>query len=77
MINREIGELKDVTVHTEVTCYRALTADILYLESRLMELEKQWGEITTKKLGCIRRLEMANVLARVEAVCMNILDIEG
>jgi hypothetical protein len=33
-----------------------------YLESRLMELERQWGKTSSKKLGCIHRLEMANVL---------------
>jgi hypothetical protein len=45
--------------------YCALTADLAYLESRLMELEKQWGETSSKKLGCIRCLEMANILARL------------
>jgi phage shock protein A len=77
MIDREVRELNDVTVHAEVTRYRSLTADVAYLESHLMELERQWGEITTKKLGCIRRLEMANVLARLEEMHASILDVEG
>jgi hypothetical protein len=64
-------------VHAEVTCYCSLTADLVYLEGRLMELEKQWGEMSSKKLGCIHRLEMANILARLVIQCGDILDIEG
>ena len=77
MIDREIAELHDVTVRAEVVRYRSLTADLVYLEGRLMELERQWGEMSSKKLGCIRRLEMANVLARLETQRGNILDVEG
>jgi hypothetical protein len=77
MIDREIAELHDVMVRAEVVRYRSLTADLVYLEGRLMELEKQWGEMSSKKLGCIRRLEMANVLACLETQRGNILDVEG
>jgi hypothetical protein len=77
MIDREIAELHDVTVRAEVTRYRALTADLAYLESRLMELERQWGETSSKKLGCICRLEMANVLVRLEVQRGAILNVEG
>jgi hypothetical protein len=77
MIDREVAELHDVTVRAEVTCYRVLTADLVYLESCLMELEKQWGKMSSKKLGCIRCLEMANILARLVTQCGDILDVEG
>jgi hypothetical protein len=77
MIDREVAELHDVTVHTEVTRYRALTADLAYLEGHLMELEKQWGKASSKKLGCIHCLEMANVLAHLEVQRGAILDVEG
>jgi hypothetical protein len=77
MIDREIAELHDVTVCAEVVHYRSLAADLVYLEGCLMELEKQWGEMSSKKLGCIRRLEMANMLARLETQHGNILDVEG
>jgi hypothetical protein len=77
MIDREIVELHDVMVRAEVTRYRALTADLVYLESRLIELERQWGETSSKKLGCIRCLEMANILARLEVQRGAILDVEG
>jgi hypothetical protein len=77
MIDREIAELHDVTVCAEVTRYRVLTADLAYLEGRLMELERQWGETSSKKLGCICCLEMANVLARLEVQHGGILDVEG
>jgi hypothetical protein len=77
MIDREVAELHDVTVCAEVTRYRALAADLAYLEGRLMELERQWGEVSSKKLGCICCLEMANILARLEVQCGAILDVEG
>jgi hypothetical protein len=77
MIDCEIAELHDVTVRAEVTRYLALTADLAYLEGCLMELERQWGETSSKKLGCIHRLEMANVLARLVTQRGDILDVEG
>jgi hypothetical protein len=77
MIDREIAELRDVMVRAKVVCYRSLTADLTYLEGRLVELKRQWGATSAKKLGCIRRLEMANVLARLETQRGNILDVEG
>jgi hypothetical protein len=77
MIDREIAELHDIMVCAEVVRYRSLAADLVYLEGHLMELERQWGEMSSKKLGCIRRLEMANILARLEIQCGNILDVEG
>jgi hypothetical protein len=77
MIDREVAELHDVTVCAEVVRYRALTTNLAYLEGRLMELEKQWGEMSSKKLGCIRCLEMANVLAHLETQHGNILDVKG
>jgi hypothetical protein len=77
MIDQEIAELHNVTVRAEVFRYRSLTADLVYLEGHLMELERQWGEMSSKKLGCIRRLEMANVLTRLETQRGNILDVEG
>jgi hypothetical protein len=77
MINREVAELHDVMVRAEVICYHALTADLAHLEGCLMELEKQWGEMSSKKLGCICRLEMANVLACLVIQHGDILDVEG
>jgi hypothetical protein len=77
MINREIAELHNVTVCAEVVRYRSLAADLVYLEGCLMELERQWGEMSSKKLGCIRRLEMANILAHLETQRGDILDVEG
>jgi hypothetical protein len=77
MIDREIAELHDVMVRAEVVRYRSLAADLVYLEGRLMELERQWGKMSSKKLGCIRRLEMANILACLETQHGNFLDVEG
>jgi hypothetical protein len=77
MIDREVAELHDVTVCAEIVRYRSLAADLVYLEGRLMDLERQWGELSSKKLGCICRLEMANVLACLETQRGHILDVEG
>jgi hypothetical protein len=77
MIDREVAELHDVTVCAEIVRYQSLTANLVYLEGRLMELEKQWGEMSSKKLGCIRRLEMANILTHLETQRGDILNIEG
>jgi hypothetical protein len=77
MIDQEIGGLHNVMVRAKVVRYRSLAADLVYLEGRLMELERQWGEMSSKKLGCIRRLEMANVLARLETQHGHFLDVEG
>jgi hypothetical protein len=77
MIDREIAELHDVTVCAEVVCYHSLAADLVHLEGRLMELERQWGEMSSKKIGCIRCLEMANILARLETQHGHLLDVEG
>jgi hypothetical protein len=77
MIDREIAELHDVTVRAEVVRYRSLAADLVYLEGCLMGLERQWGEMSSKKLGCIRRLEMANILTHLEIQRGNFLDVQG
>jgi hypothetical protein len=70
-------ELHNVTVHVEVVCYQSLAANLVYLEGRLMELERQWGKMSSKKLGCIRHLEMANVLTHLEIQHGHILDVKG
>jgi hypothetical protein len=77
MIDWEVAKLHNVTVRAEIVRYRSLAADLVYLEGRLMELERQWGKMSSKKLGCIHRLEMANVLARLETQRGHILDVEG
>jgi hypothetical protein len=77
MIDREIAELHNVMVCAKVIRYRSLAANFAYLEGQLMELEKQWGEMSSKKLGCIHHLEMANVLTHLETQHGDILDVEG
>jgi hypothetical protein len=77
MIDCKVAELRDVIVRAEVTRYHSLTANLMYLEGRLMELEKQWGEMSSKKLGCIHRLEMANLLVCLETRHGDILNVEG
>jgi hypothetical protein len=63
MVDRKIEGLGDVTVLAEVIRYRALTADLAHSKNHL---EGQWTEISFKLLTCVHRLEMADVLARLE-----------
>jgi hypothetical protein len=66
LIDRKIIGLADVTVLAEVIRYRALTADLAHSKSHLVESEQRWDETSFKMMSCIHRLEMANVLARLE-----------
>jgi hypothetical protein len=77
MVNRKIVGLNDVMVYAEVTRYCTLTANLAHLESHPAKLEGQWEEVSSKKLGCIRCLEMANVLARLGVQRGDTLDVEG
>jgi hypothetical protein len=65
-IDCKIAGLADVTVLAEVICYRALTADPVYLKSCSAESEQRWDEMSFKLMSCIHRLEMADILARLE-----------
>jgi hypothetical protein len=66
LINRKITGLADVTVLAEVIRYRALTTDLAHSKSHLVELGRRWDGTSFKMMSCIHRLEMADVLARLE-----------
>jgi hypothetical protein len=78
---RPIYVLEDLEVLDEGHVRRAMinreVAELHDVTGRLMELERQWGEVSSKKLGCICRLEMANILTRLEVQRGAILDVEG
>jgi hypothetical protein len=75
--NRKITSLADVTVLAEVICYRALTANLVYLESYSVKSEQQWDETSFKMMSCIHRLEMADVLVRLEVQHDTIFGVDG
>jgi hypothetical protein len=77
MVDRKIEGLADVTVLAEVIRYRALTADLAHSKSHPERLGQQWSEISFKLLSCIHRLEMADVLARLEVQRDAIFNVDG
>ena len=67
-INGCIVAIRDQALEGEVHRYRMLTADLVMLNVRIQELEQVWGTMDAARLGCIRRLEMADTLARIQDV---------
>ena len=67
-IDTAIAHLKDLLVRAEVHRYRSASSELDHLEQLLINLEAKWGELAAQKLGAIRRLEMANAMARIEEV---------
>ena len=45
-----------------------ITAELDWMEQVLVENEDTWGQLASAKLGVIRRLEMADIIERVNAV---------
>src|SRR5258708_2685175 len=65
-IDDAVKRCHDPSLRAEVHCYQGLSSTMSELEDRLIVLERHWGELAAAKLSCIRRLEMANALARIE-----------
>ena len=65
-IDHAIKRCHNPSLKAKVHRYRGLTTTMKELEDRLISLERHWGELAAAKLSCIRRLEMANALARIE-----------
>jgi hypothetical protein len=66
VINRKIEGLTDIMVLAEVVRYHALTVDLAHSKSHPVESGRQWDETSFNMMSCIHRLEMADVLARLE-----------
>jgi hypothetical protein len=67
LVDRKIIGLADVTVLAEVLRYRALTSDLVHSKNHFVVGQRQrWDETSFKLMSCIHRLEMADVLARLE-----------
>src|SRR5258708_40139226 len=65
-IDDVVKRCHDPSLWAEVHHYRGLSSTMSELEDWLIVLERHWGKLATTKLSCIRRLEMANALARIE-----------
>ena len=67
-LDRCVETLRDKSLEAEIHRYRMLREETVQLNTRIRELEAVWGTMDAARLGCVRRLEMADTLARIEDV---------
>jgi len=65
-VDRCAKDLGDESVTAEIHRFRVLTQEGDRIEARIIELEKAFGDVQALKLGSIRRMEMADVMVRLE-----------
>jgi len=63
IVDRCARDMGDESVIAEIHCFRTLTQEGNCIEARIIELEKAFGDVQALKLGSIRRMEMADVMA--------------
>ncbi len=64
--NRMIRRLNDPSLKAEVHRFHAMAQELGRLEEAIAESEDRWGEIASMHCHTIRRLEMADALARIQ-----------
>ena len=74
VVDRCARDLGDESVIAEIHRFRILTQEGDRIEARIIELEKAFGDVQALKLGSIRRMEMADVTARLEERRTGMLD---
>ncbi len=62
-----IDQENDLSLKAEVHRFRMVTSELERMETVLVENEEAWGQLAAAKLGVIRRLEMADANARINA----------
>ncbi len=65
-VDRCTRDLGDELVIAEIHRFRVLTQEGDRIEAQIIELERAFGEVQALKLGSIQRMEMADVMARLE-----------
>ncbi len=65
--DRLIDREGDLSLKAEVHRFRMVTNELERMETVLVENEEAWGQLAAAKLGIIRRLEMADANARINA----------
>ncbi len=73
-VDRCTKDLGDESVIAEIHHFQILTQEGDRIEARIIELEKAFGEVQALKLGSIRCMEMADVMARLEERRTGMLD---
>jgi len=64
--NQMICRLNDPSLVAEVHWFRVMSQELEQLEEAIAESEDLWGEIAGRHCHTIRRLEMADALARIQ-----------
>ncbi len=64
--DRMIRRLNDPSLEAEVHRFRVMAQEIGRLEEAIAESEDRWGEVAGMHCRTIRRLEMADALARIQ-----------
>jgi len=65
--DRLIDREGDLSLKAEVHRFRMITNELDRMETVLVENKEAWGQLAAAKLGVIRRLEMADANARINA----------
>jgi len=65
--DRLIDREGDLSLKAEVHRFRMITSELERMETILVENKEAWGQLAAAKLGAIRRLEMADANARINA----------
>ena len=66
LMDQMVEHVGDVLLTAEVHHFCILTVELERMEQILVENEEAWGQLASAKLGAIRRLEMADALARIK-----------
>ncbi len=72
--DRLIDREGDLSLKAEVHRFRMITNELERMETVLVENEEAWGQLAAAKLGVIRRLEMADANARINANNQGFID---
>src|SRR6266702_1674277 len=74
VVDRCARDMGDKSVIAEIHHFQTLTQEGDRIEARIIELERAFGDVQALKLGSIRHMEMANVMARLEERQAGMLD---
>jgi hypothetical protein len=65
-VDAVLSHIHDMALKAEVHCYRSMCHTMGTLHIEIQKLEQRLFEAGLKQKACVRRLEMANVMGRIE-----------
>ena len=69
-----IHQLHDLSLTAEVHCFHMVAQELDRVEEVMVDSEDQWGELAAMKLKMIWRLEMVDVLQRMQEQDEGLID---